>query len=112
VDDKNKQPSKSDIRKIEKILESADKKEPTIRRKPKQKTPEEKYKLGNAIATVLAEYTDCYILVGFDTSGNDMILVNSANNMEMRALSDLASDFLELQNRGISAQDFMDDNDD
>jgi hypothetical protein len=30
----------------------------------------------------------------------------------MRALSDLASDFLELQNRGISAQDFMDDNDD
>lgn len=96
MDDKQKQPSKSDIKKIEKMLENSQKKEPNIRRKSKQLSVEEKYKLGNSIATVLSEYTDCYILLGFDTNGNEMILVNSRNNMEKRALADLASDFMDM----------------
>jgi hypothetical protein len=109
VDDKNKQPSKSDIKKIEKMLEAAGKKEPVVRRKPKKLSQEEKYKIGTAIATSLSEYTDCYILLGFDTNGNSMILVNSANDLETRALSDLAADFLELGQQGISNQDFSDE---
>lgn len=101
MDDKPKQPSKSDIKKIEKMLENSEKKEPNIRRKSKKLSVEEKYKLGNSIATVLSEYTDCYILLGFDTNGNDMMLVNSRNSMEMRALSDLASDFMDLGGFGF-----------
>ena len=96
MDDKHKQPSKSDIKKIEKMLGNSEKKETNIRRKSKKLSVEEKYRLGNSIATVLSEFTDCYILIGFDTNGNEMVLINSRNNMEKRALSDLASEFMDM----------------
>lgn len=96
MDDKQKQPSKSDIKKIEKMLGSAKKQDTNIRRKSKKLSVEEKYRLGNSIASILSEFTDCYILIGFDTNGNEMVLVNSRNGMEMRALSDLASDFMDM----------------
>ena len=108
MDDKKKQPSKSDIKKIEKMLETTEQKDPVIRRKPKNLTMDEKVKLGSAIANVLTEYTNCYILIGFDVHGNSLVLVNAANDLEHRALVDLSADFLDFPNKGIADGDILD----
>ncbi len=108
MDEKNKQPSKSDIKKIEKMLESTGQQDPVIRRKPKNLTMDEKVKLGSAIANVLAEYTNCYILIGYDVHGNSIILVNAANDIEHRALESLSTDFLDSHKIEISDSDIID----
>lgn len=95
MDENKKEPTKSELKKIEKLLAKADKlPEPVIRRIPKHRSVKEREHLGMAIAQTLSEYTDCYILLGFDTHGNSMVLINSANNLESRALSDLVEDFV------------------
>lgn len=89
------EPSDAEKKNIEKLLKSISKKEPTIRRKSKSKTMDEQQRLSSAIANRLSEYCDCYMLFGFDTNGNPLILVNSANNMEYRALSHLLTSFVD-----------------
>ena len=64
------------------------------RRKPHQMTPEEKRHLHMAINSALGEYMDCFIVFGFDMGGNSTVLINTANNLESRGLSDLVEDFL------------------
>jgi hypothetical protein len=95
MDETPKNPSESDLKKVENFLKGLnDKKAPKVRRKPKSLSVKEKQKLGTAIASTLSEFVDCYILLGFDVNGNSMILINSNNNLESRALSDLVEDFM------------------
>lgn len=94
MDDQPNDPTESELNDVEKLLSKVDKKKPNIRKPHKPKSLKEKEKLGKAIASILSEYTDCYILLGFDTNGNAMVLINSANNLESRALSNLVQDFL------------------
>ena len=95
MDEIPENPSESDLKKVEKFLKGVNnKKEPKVRRKPKALSLKEKQKLGTAIASILSEFVDCYILLGFDVNGNSMILINSNNNLESRALSDLVEDFM------------------
>lgn len=64
------------------------------RRKPHQMSPEEKRRIHTAISSMLSEYMDCFIIFGFDMGGNSTVLINTANNLESRGLSDLVEDFL------------------
>lgn len=104
-------PSDSDNKKIDKLLKTVAKLSPQIRRKGKNKTMEEQVKLSTAIANRLSECCDCYMLFGFDTNGNPLLIVNSANNLEYRALSDLLMEFV---NESIltDAHDPFDEDDD
>lgn len=92
--DENSMPSDSDDKEIDKLRKVAGKLNPKIRRKGKNKTVAEQAKLGTAIANRLSEHCDCYMLFGFDTNGNPILLINSANNLEYRALSDLLMEFV------------------
>jgi hypothetical protein len=112
MDDKPDSLPESELKKIDKMLHKASKSEPTIRRKPKFPNQSEKIRLGTAIAGRLSEYIDSYILLGFDTFGNSHILINSANDMETRALSDLVNDFLSDKNNPINNHLLDDDEDD
>jgi len=94
MDDHTNDPTESELNNVEKMLSKIDNKAPNIRKPYKPKSLKEKERLGRAIASSLSEYTDCYILLGFDTNGNALVLINSANNLESRALSDLVEDFL------------------
>ena len=87
-------PTESDLKAIEKFLLSISKKVDKPRRRGKNLDAQARKKLSMAIAQTLSEYVDCYVLFGFDTHGNSTVLINSANNMESRALSDLVEDFL------------------
>lgn len=92
--DENSLPSDSDNKEIDKLRKAAGKLNPKIRRKGKNKTVAEQAKLATAIANRLSEHCDCYMLFGFDTNGNPILLINSANNLEYRALSDLLMEFV------------------
>jgi len=92
--DEHMEPTKSEQNEIDKLLRAVQKIEPKIRRKNKNKSLADQQKLSVAIANRLSEYCDCYMLFGFDNNGNPMILINSANNLEQRALSDLLMDFV------------------
>jgi len=106
-------PSESDFKKVEKFLKDiTDKKAPKVRKKPKVLSIKEKQRLGSAIASALSEYVDCFILLGFDVSGNSMVLINSNNNLESRALSDLIDDFITTGDNGIDVEDDEDEDDD
>jgi hypothetical protein len=92
--EENSMPSDSDNKEIDKLRKVTGKLNPKIRRKGKNKTVTEQVKLSTAIANRLSEYCDCYMLFGFDTNGNPILLINSANNLEYRALSDLLMEFV------------------
>lgn len=96
MDEDKKEPTKSEIKKIEKFLENIDNSEPKIRKKPKMLSPKQKERLGKSIGNAMSEYMDCYIMMGFDTNGNSVVLVNSSSNLEIRALTDLLHDFLSM----------------
>lgn len=104
-------PSESDFKKVEKFLKDiTNKKAPKVRKKPKALSIKEKQRLGFAIANTLSEYVDCYILLGFDVSGNSMVLINSNNNLESRALSDLIDDFMSTRENDIDIEYEEDEN--
>jgi hypothetical protein len=105
--DESMEPTKSEQNEIEKLLKAVQKIEPKIRRKHKPKSFTDQQKLSVAIANRLSEYCDCYMLFGFDNNGNPMVLINSANNLEQRALSDLLMDFV-----NESMTDTMEDDED
>jgi hypothetical protein len=114
MDEIPENPSESDFKKVEKLLKDiTNKKAPKVRKKPKDLSVKEKQRLGSAIASTLSEYVDCYILLGFDVSGNSMVLINSHNNLESRALSDLIEDFMTTGgnsvNFGFDEEDEEDD---
>lgn len=103
MDETPENPSESDLKKVEKLLKDTNnKKAPKVRKKPKILSQKEKQRLGTAIASTLSEFVDCYILLGFDVNGNSMILINSHNNLESRALSDLVEDFMTTGGSSIS----------
>jgi hypothetical protein len=109
MDDQPNDPTESELNDVEKLLSKVGKKNPNIRKPYKPKSLKEKEKLGKTIASILSEYTDCYILLGFDTNGNAMVLINSANNLESRALSNLVQDFLVTEGESSESVDFDDD---
>ncbi len=106
MDDHTNDPTESELKNIEKMLSKIDNKAPNIRKPYKPKSLKEKEKLGKAIASSLSEYTDCYILLGFDTNGNALVLINSANNLESRALSNLVQDFLVTEDESAGDMEF------
>lgn len=114
MDENADNPSESDLKKVEKLLKDINKqKEPRVRKKPKALSLKEKQQLGTAIANRLSEFVDCYIMLGFDTNGNSLILINSANNLESRALSDLVDDFILTGGSSVNMNlDFPDDDED
>jgi hypothetical protein len=109
MDDQHNDPTESELNDVEKLLSKVSKKNPNIRKPYKPKSLKEKEKLGKSIASILSEYTDCYILLGFDTNGNAMVLINSANNLESRALSNLVQDFLVTDNESDGNMEFDED---
>lgn len=86
--------SNQEIKNIEEFLEQNKNKSLNIRKKKKNLSLSEKQRLALAINNKLNEHIDSYILIGFDVHGNDVIIVNSTNNMENRALRNLIEDFL------------------
>lgn len=109
MDEPNNQPSKSDIQKIEKTLSDlSNKKSEKIRRIPKNLTLNEKKRLVTAIGSSLSELIDCYILLGFDVNGNSVVLINSSNDLENRALTDLIENFI---SSNPNSSRFIDDDD-
>ncbi len=87
-------PTESEIKDIEKLLSKVKKEVSKPRKRGKALSIQEKQHLSNNIARLLSEYVDCYILFGFDVHGNSTVLINTANNMESRALADLVDDFM------------------
>ncbi len=109
--EENSMPSDSDNKEIDKLRKVASKLNPKIRRKGKSKTMAEQVKLSTAIANRLSECCDCYMLFGFDTNGNPILIVNSANNLEYRALSDLLMEFVN-ESILVDSQEPFDEEDD
>lgn len=86
--------SKKEIRELkaaEKALTDAAKLDPKIRPSPKNKNVNRK-RLYDAINSSLAEYVDSYMLMGFDTNGKEIVLVNIRSSLEDRALKNLVED--------------------
>ena len=103
MDENADNPSESDLKKIEKVLQDVNsKKTPKVRKKPKALSAKDKQRLGTAIASSLSEFVDCYILLGYDVNGNSLILINSQNNLESRGLSDLLEDFMTTGGNSIN----------
>lgn len=86
--------SDSELKKINEFQEQPQSKKINLRKKKKKLSLSEKQRLAVSINSRLNEYIDSYILIGFDVHGNDVILVNSMNEMENRALRNLVEDFL------------------
>jgi len=84
--------------KIDNIINVSDKKKTNIRKKEKNLSLKEKKRLGLAIASNLSEFLDSYITIGFDVNGNSVVLINSCNEMETRALTDLLGEFMARSN--------------
>lgn len=103
--------SDAELKALEKFLSGISKKVDKPRRRSKNLSPQARKQLSTAIAQTLSEYMDCYILCGFDTHGNSTVLINSANNMESRAIADLVEDFLSSGqwNPGMYMKDDMDE---
>lgn len=86
--------SDAEMKKIEEFLKKTANKKVNLRKKQKKLSLSEKQKLAVCINNKITEHIDSYILLGFDTNGNDVILINSANELENRALRNLVEDFL------------------
>jgi hypothetical protein len=86
--------SDAEMKKIEDFLKKTANKKVNLRKKQKNLSLKEKQQLAISINNKIIEHMDSYILLGFDTHGNDVILVNSANELENRALRNLVEDFL------------------
>ena len=86
--------SDSELKKIDELLKQTEGKKLNLRKKKKKLSLSEKQQLAVSINNKLNEHIDSYILIGFDVHGNDVIIVNSANEMENRALRNLVEDFL------------------
>jgi len=112
MDENADNPSESDLKKIEKVLKEVNNKKPSkVRKTPKALSAKDKQRLGTAIASSLSEFVDCYILLGYDVNGNSLVLINSQNNLESRALSNLLEDFMTTGDNSLNVS-FDDDDDD
>jgi hypothetical protein len=107
-------PNEAEKKAIEKLLAGISKKVDKPRRKGKNLSSGARKKLSTAVVNSLSELVDCYVLFSFDVHGNSTVIINSANNMESRALSNLVEDFLSSGhwNPGTYLQDDEDDDDD
>ena len=94
MDQDNDNISDSELKKINELLKQTEGKKLNLRKKKKKLSLSEKQQLAISINNKLNEHIDSYILIGFDVHGNDVIVVNSANEMENRALRNLVEDFL------------------
>lgn len=94
MDQDNDNISDSELKKINELLKQTEGKKLNLRKKKKKLSLSEKQQLALSINNKLNEHIDSYILIGFDVHGNDVIMVNSANEMENRALRNLLEDFL------------------
>lgn len=94
MDQDNDKISDSELKKIDELLKQTEGKKLNLRKKKKKLSLSEKQQLAVSINNKLNEHIDSYILIGFDVHGNDVIIVNSANEMENRALRNLVEDFL------------------
>lgn len=111
--DNTDDPTDAELERIEKILKQVPKDVPRIRRKSKSKTAKQHTLLCKAISSRLSEYCDCYMLFGFDTNGNPIILINSANDLEIRGLTDLVHEFVDthMSSGRDNEEDYEDDDD-
>jgi hypothetical protein len=113
MDDPLENPSESDLEKIEKFLKDIpDKKTIKVRKNPKVLSDEEVQRLCTSIVGALSEFMDCYILLGFDVNGNSIVISNSRSDLESRALSTLAEDFLTIGGNNINMGFESDEDDD
>lgn len=101
--------SNSDLKKIEDLLKQAQNQKVNLRKNKKKLSLSEKQRLALSINSKLNEHIDSYILLGFDVNGNDVIIVNSTNEMESRALRNLLEDF--LMPFGANEHENLDDHD-
>lgn len=113
MDNNADNPSESDLKKIEKVLQDINnKKTPKVRKKPKKLTAKDKERLGVAIANRLSELVDSYILLGYDVNGNSLVLINSQSDLESRGISDLLEDFMTSGGSAMNVSLEEDDDDD
>lgn len=82
--------NKDEIRKIKALEKSSAKLEPKIRRTPRKT---DRAKLCDSINSRLSEYCDSYIFLGFDTNGQETVLLNIQSPLEHRALMNLLEEF-------------------
>lgn len=104
------EPAESDVENAENVLNNLSEIEPNLRKTHKNISFNEKRRLGLSVSNAISQYIDNYVLCGFDTHGNSVVIVNSRNNMESRALADLLGDFVE--NSDIMNGSYIDDEED
>ena len=49
----------------------------------------------DTLITLLSEYLDCFIILGFNPEGNDVQIVRAHNPQESSSLTNLAHDFMD-----------------
>lgn len=80
-----------ELKRAEKLLKKSQSLNPKIR--PKNKSQREKRIEYNAISRFLSEYLDAYAVIGFNTAGEEVIIMKYNNALEGRALSNLVDEF-------------------
>lgn len=97
---KNKSPkiTKKEEAEVEKLLNNLEHKN-VLPKKRKNMTLEDKQHVQKAIQSVLSEYMDCYILIGYDLSEGPIMNMEVNSPMQQKAvlalLGDIADDLLD-----------------
>jgi hypothetical protein len=94
-------------KRLDKILDGL----PHITPKPKDKpkSTKQKIKIYDTVRKFLDEYLDTYVIIGFDTAGDEFVMRHNRNPMEMRALNDILNEYFD---NGNEMSDEDGDNDD
>lgn len=75
----------------EKIIAGLNKINPKIRKKSRSVSEQEQ--LYKVVTNVLAEWLDCFLIVGYNTSGQEFIMMRSESSMQKQAISGLLDQF-------------------
>lgn len=85
---------------IEKLLSNTKKLNPRI--KKTEKSQKQKQKQYEMVCNYLSEFLDSYVILGFDTSGEDFVSMKYNNPMERRGLTNLVDEFFSMHFENLS----------
>lgn len=107
--------SPEEEKQADKILNKSRKLNPKVR--PKKKTDKEKQLEYKNVQNFLSQYLDAYTVIGFNTNGEEFVVMKYNNSLEGRALANLTDEFFtrhfeSLTSYSSSKKDDDDDEDD
>lgn len=113
-DDSNLSPEED--KEAEKLLKKCEKLNPKVRQT--KKSPREKQVEYRKVQKFLSEFLDAYTVIGFNTAGEEFVVMKYNNSMEGRALANLTDEFFTRHFESLtsytssSKKDNVDDDDD